>query len=154
MVIPIVCAGAGVVLLVERDRPEPLRTGLGALLGVIGFCGLGELAEGAPPLTFHPSRALEAAGGWVGAVVGHPLHAGIGTAGSAVLFAALVFVAALIATGISLATFGRAVRSGAGALASTLASWWSSASLLHADRGSGDEPVARTAPRPGPARRP
>ncbi len=52
VVIPILCAGAGVVLLVERDRPEPLRTGLGALLGVIGFCGLGELAEGAPPLTF------------------------------------------------------------------------------------------------------
>jgi S-DNA-T family DNA segregation ATPase FtsK/SpoIIIE len=146
VVIPIVCAGAGVVLLVERDRPEPLRTALGALLGVIGFCGLGELAEGAPPLTFHPSRALEAAGGWVGAVIGHPLHAGIGTAGSAVLFAALVFVAALIATGISLATFGRAVRSGAGALASTLASWWSSASLLQATEGSGDEPVARTAP--------
>ena len=146
VVIPIVCAGAGAVLLVERDRPDPLRIGLGALLGVVGLCGLGELAEGDPPLTLHPSRAMEAAGGWVGAVFGHPLHAGIGTAGSAVLFAALVFVAALIATGISLATFGRAVRSGAGALTSTLASWWSSTSLLHPAEGSGDEPAAPPAP--------
>ncbi len=146
IIIPIVCAGAGVVLLVERDRPDPLRTGLGALLGVIGFCGLGELADGTPPFSFHPSRASEAAGGWVGALVGHPLHAGIGTAGSAVLFAALVFVAALITTGVSLATFGRGVRSGAGALGSTLASWWRSAPLVHPDDDSGDEPVARTTP--------
>ena len=49
-------------------------------------------------------------------LVGHPLHAGIGSAGAAILFVALIVVAGLIATGVSLATFGHAVRVGAGAL--------------------------------------
>jgi S-DNA-T family DNA segregation ATPase FtsK/SpoIIIE len=131
ILIPIVTAGAGVVLLVERDRPEPLRTGIGAALGVIGFCGLGQLAKDNPP--FQPSIGLRQAGGWVGALVGRPLHAGIGSAGSGVLFVALVFVAGLIATGVSLATFGRIVRTGTTALGSTLASWWNSGTQIDVD---------------------
>ena len=131
ILIPIVTAGAGVVLLVERDRPEPLRTGIGAALGVIGFCGLGQLAKDNPP--FQPSIGLRQAGGWVGALVGRPLHAGIGSAGSGVLFVALVFVAGLIATGVSLATFGRIVRTGAAALGSTLASLWNSGTQIDVD---------------------
>jgi S-DNA-T family DNA segregation ATPase FtsK/SpoIIIE len=128
-VVPIVAAGAAVVLLVERERPEPLRTGIGAVLGLVGFCGLGELANGVPRFGFHPSHALRVAGGWVGALVGRPLHAGIGSAGAAVLFVALVMVAVLIATGVSLATFGRGVRIGAVAAGSTLASWWKGGAL-------------------------
>ena len=55
-------------------------------------------------------RTVRVAGGWVGALVGHPLHAGLGTAGAAVLFVALVVVAVLIATGVSLASFGAAAQ--------------------------------------------
>ena len=124
ILIPLIAIGAGVVLLVERDGPEPVRTCLGAALGIVGFCGLGQLAKSNPP--FSPSVDLRQAGGWVGALVGRPLHAGIGSAGSGVLFVAFVFVAALIATGVSLATFGRIVGSGAGAIGSTLSSWWNS----------------------------
>jgi S-DNA-T family DNA segregation ATPase FtsK/SpoIIIE len=131
ILIPLVSAGAGVVLLVERDRPEPLRTGIGAALGVIGFCGLGQLAKNNPP--FQPSNGLRQAGGWVGALVGRPLHAGIGSAGAGVLFVALVLVAGLIATGVSLATFGRIVRTGAAAFGSTLASWWNSGTQIEVD---------------------
>jgi S-DNA-T family DNA segregation ATPase FtsK/SpoIIIE len=149
ILIPIVTAGAGVVPLVERDRPEPLRTGIGAALGVIGFCGLGQLAKDNPP--FRPSIGLRQAGGWVGALVGRPLHAGIGSAGSGVLFVALVFVAGLVATGVSLATFGRIVRTGAAALGSTLASWWNSGTQIDVDET--DERVvtskrAKVAPAP------
>jgi S-DNA-T family DNA segregation ATPase FtsK/SpoIIIE len=122
IIIPLVSVGAAIVLLLERERPEPLRTGLGALLGVVGFSGLGELANGDP--TFHQSQQLRDAGGWIGVLVGHPLRAGIGSAGAAILFIALIVVAGLIATGVSLATFGHAVRVGAGAVGSTLASWW------------------------------
>src|SRR6202034_2381321 len=43
IIVPLVCAGAGVVLLVERERPDPLRTGLGAALGLVGVCGLAGL---------------------------------------------------------------------------------------------------------------
>ncbi len=124
ILIPLIAIGAGVVLLVERERPEPVRTCLGAALGIVGFCGLGQLAKGNPP--FRPSVDLRQAGGWVGAIVGRPLHAGIGSAGSGVLFVALVFVAALIATGVSLATFGRIVGNGARVIGSTLTSWWNS----------------------------
>ena len=126
IIIPLVSAGAGVVLLIERERPEPLRTGLGAILGIVGFCGLGELAKGTPSLSdSQPLLAtLRQAGGWVGALVGHPLRAGIGSAGAAVLLVVLIFVAGLIATGVSLATFGRGVSTVGGAVGATLASWW------------------------------
>jgi len=137
VLLPILSAGAGIVLLIERERPEPLRTGLGATLGIIGFCGLGELADHHPPLS--RSSQLHTGGGWIGALVGHPLWAGIGTAGAVVLFVAVVFVAALIATGVSLATFGRGVRIGAGAVGSTLASWWNSG--LQMDTDEDDEEV-------------
>jgi S-DNA-T family DNA segregation ATPase FtsK/SpoIIIE len=144
IIIPLVSVGAGIVLLLERERPEPLRTGLGALLGVVGFCGIGELANRDP--TFHQSQGLRSAGGWIGVLVGHPLHAGIGSAGAAVLFIALILVAGLIATGVSLATFAHAVRVGAGAVGTTLASWWNSGVLTDEDDEEGepeDEPVAK-----------
>jgi S-DNA-T family DNA segregation ATPase FtsK/SpoIIIE len=133
ILIPIISVGAGVVLLLERERPEPLRTGLGAALGIIGFCGLGELAKQPLP-SFQPVSQLRLAGGFVGALVGRPLHAGIGTAGSAVLFVALVFAAGLIATGISLATFGRLVHTGARAVVTTMASWWNSGAVPADDK--------------------
>jgi DNA segregation ATPase FtsK/SpoIIIE, S-DNA-T family len=125
-VLPIVCVGAGVILLVERDRPDPLRTGLGSALGLVGICGLAELANGTPAIG---DSAVKDAGGWIGALLGHPLAAGIGTAGASVVFVALVIVAILIATGIALATCGRALRTTARAVASTLSSWWKGGAL-------------------------
>jgi S-DNA-T family DNA segregation ATPase FtsK/SpoIIIE len=144
VIIPLVSVGAATVLLLERERPEPLRTGLGALLGVVGFSGLGELANGDP--TFHQSQQLRDAGGWIGVLVGHPLRAGIGSAGAAILFIALIVVAGLIATGVSLATFGHAVRVGAGAVGTTLASWWNAGLLKDGDEDEEEEeeePVAK-----------
>jgi S-DNA-T family DNA segregation ATPase FtsK/SpoIIIE len=144
IIIPLVSVGAAIVLLLERERPEPLRTGLGALLGVVGFSGLGELANGDP--TFHQSQQLRDAGGWIGVLVGHPLRAGIGSAGAAILFIALIVVAGLIATGVSLATFGHAVRVGAGAAGTTLASWWNAGVLKDGDDDEEEEeqePVAK-----------
>jgi S-DNA-T family DNA segregation ATPase FtsK/SpoIIIE len=137
ILIPLVSVGAAIVLLLERERPEPLRTGLGALLGVVGFCGLGELFNRDP--TFHQSQQLRDAGGWIGVMVGHPLHAGIGSAGAAVLFIALILVAGLIATGVSLATFGHAVRVGAGAVGATLVSWWNAGVLTDEEEEEEEE---------------
>ena len=144
IIIPLVSVGAAIVLLLERERPEPLRTGLGALLGVVGFSGLGELANHDP--TFHQSQQLRDAGGWIGVLCGHPLRAGIGSAGAAILFVALIVVAGLIATGVSLATFGHAVRVGAGALGTTLASWWNAGVLKDEDddeEEDEEEPVVK-----------
>ncbi|HVA10485.1 MAG TPA: DNA translocase FtsK 4TM domain-containing protein, partial [Acidimicrobiales bacterium] len=83
VILPLVSAGAGTVLILERERPDPLRTGIGAALGLVGVCGLAELAQGAPKLSSSP--AVRGAGGWVGVIVGRPLHAGIGSAGASVL---------------------------------------------------------------------
>ncbi|HWE65515.1 MAG TPA: DNA translocase FtsK 4TM domain-containing protein [Acidimicrobiales bacterium] len=132
VVVPVVCAGAGVVLLLERERPDPLRTGLGAALGLIGICGLAELAKHSP--TIHDAHAMKLAGGWVGALIGHPLRAGIGAAGAAVLFVAVVIVAVLIATNVSLASFGRGLRVGSTAVGRTMSTWWKGGPL-----GEGDD---------------
>src|ERR1017187_1264303 len=152
-VLPLVCAGAGVILLVERERPDPLRTGLGSALGLIGICGLAELAHGTPGIR---EAGVKDAGGWVGALVGHPLAAGIGTAGASVVFVALIIVAILIATGIALATCGRALRIAAGAVGSTLASWWKGGALDDGETTDGaikevpDTPAPKVVPEPQP----
>jgi S-DNA-T family DNA segregation ATPase FtsK/SpoIIIE len=122
IILPVVGAGAGLALLLDKNRPDPLRTGIGAALGVIGLCGVAELAKGSPKLT--ASSHLRDAGGWLGALVGHPLHAGLGAAGAAVVFVALVIIAVLIATSVSLASFGRGLRTAGGATGRTVLSWW------------------------------
>src|SRR5580704_3706125 len=123
--LPLVAAGAGVVLLVDRgpragrddkERDEtaagadPWRLAVGTVLAVLGVCGLFELAKHTP--LFSDSHGLKDAGGYLGAVVGRPLHSGLGTAGAAVLLCAVVLVALLIATGVSVASVGRALRTG------------------------------------------
>ncbi|HEX3794606.1 MAG TPA: DNA translocase FtsK 4TM domain-containing protein [Acidimicrobiales bacterium] len=149
IILPLVCAGAGVVLLVERERPDPLRTGLGAALGLIGVCGLAELAKGAPRIT--NSQGLRKAGGWVGALIGHPLRAGIGSAGAAVLFVAVVVVAVLITTGVSLASFGRGVRLAASAIGRTIWTWWKGGPLDESEQEPEVRPVRTRAPKAVPA---
>ena len=125
--LPLVAAGAGVALLVDRgprarrdderdegDEPsagaDPWRLAVGTVLAVLGVCGLFELAKHTP--MFSNSHGLKNAGGYLGAVVGRPLHSGLGTAGAAVLLGAVVLVALLIATGVSVASVGRALRTG------------------------------------------
>ena len=80
----------------------------------------------------------------MGALVGHPLAAGIGTAGASVVFVALIIVAVLIATGIALATCGRALRIAAGAVGSTLASWWKGGALDDQTERRHDQRRSRT----------
>ena len=140
-------AGAGLVLLIERERPDPLRTGLGSALGLIAICGLAELAKGDAGLGALAGD-LRNAGGWLGALVGHPLHAGLGTAGAAVLFVAVVIVAVLIATGVSLASAGRGsphVRRTL-AVGRTLLTWWRGGPLT--DLGVDAQDAAEPEPEP------
>ena len=121
VLLPLVALGAGAALLFDRPRhdddedeehegADPWRLAVGSVLGVLGICGLAELAKGSP--SFSNSPALKDAGGFLGAAVGRPLHAGIGSAGAGVLLVAVIFVAILVATGVSLATAGHALGSG------------------------------------------
>jgi S-DNA-T family DNA segregation ATPase FtsK/SpoIIIE len=143
VILPLVSAGAAAVLILERERPDPLRTSLGAALGLVGVCGLAELVQGAPKLSSSP--AVRGAGGWVGVIVGRPLHAGIGSAGASVLFVALVIVAVLIATGVSLQSFGRGIRVTALALGRTASTLWKGGPLTDMDADAEGDSSARPA---------
>jgi S-DNA-T family DNA segregation ATPase FtsK/SpoIIIE len=133
--LPLIAFGAGIALLVDRkprteddERDEqavgadPWRMAVGAVLGLLGVCGLAELAKHTP--SFSNSTALKGSGGYLGALAGRPLHAGLGTAGAAVVLVAVVLVAILIATGVSIASAARASRRGAVATGQTAASLW------------------------------
>ena len=106
----------------EHEGADPWRLAVGTLLGLLGVCGLAELAKGAP--SFSDSHALRDAGGYLGGVVGRPLHAGLGTAGAAVLLVAVVLVAVLVATGVSLASVGRALGAAVTAAGRTAGALW------------------------------
>ena len=138
MLLPFVALGAGAALLFDRPRrddadddedmdedhegADPWRLAVGSVLGVLGICGLAELAKGSP--RFSNSAALKDAGGFLGAAVGRPLHAGIGSAGAGVLLVAVIFVAILVATGVSLATAGHALGSAARNVGRTFSALW------------------------------
>ncbi len=133
VLLPLVAVGAGCALLFDRrprdedeehtgEGADPWRLGVGIVLGLLGVCGLAELAKGAPRLS--DSQALRQGGGYLGAVVGRPLHAGLGSAGATVLLVAVVVVAILVATGASLASVGRGLRTGAVATGRAAAELW------------------------------
>ena len=131
VLLPLVAVGAGLTLLIDRggraddedaEGADPWRLAVGTVLGLLGVCGLAEVAKGAPPLS--ASHSLRDAGGYLGAIVGRPLHAGLGPAGAAVLLVAVVLVAILIATGVSLAALGRSLHVAATSTARTAKSLW------------------------------
>ncbi|HEY6426318.1 MAG TPA: DNA translocase FtsK 4TM domain-containing protein, partial [Acidimicrobiales bacterium] len=156
VLLPLLAVGAGVDLLVDREDPDeetegadPWRLAVGSVLGVLGICGLAELAKGSPSL--HASHDLREAGGYLGALVGRPLHAGLGGAGAAVLLVAVVLVALLVGTGVPLASVGRAVRTGGAATGRTLRSAWRGKPIVVttiADAPLEEDEVTSSAPPP------
>ena len=157
VLLPLVTVGAGCALLFDRpprrddeyddfdeyddedgrrrgEGADPWRLGVGIVLGLLGICGLAELAKGAPRLS--ETHALREGGGYLGAIVGRPLHAGIGPAGATVLLLAVVVVAILVATGASLASVGRGLRTGTVAAGHLAAELWRGKPLVIVPEGS------------------
>ena len=144
--LPPVLVVAGVWILVGRRRPDPLRTVLGALLALLAVCGLAELAGGSP--TVHASTAeLSGAGGWFGVAAGHSLQLAIGTAGAAVVLVAVLLVAVVLSTGLSLARIGRAFVQGARAMGRAVRTWWAGGPM---GTGAPTAPAGDLQPPPGP----
>jgi len=149
VLLPLVSFGAGLALLLDRasrddddeehEGSDPWRLAVGTVLGLLGICGLAELAKGTPP--FSDSGALRDAGGYLGAAVGHPLHAGLGSAGAAVLLVAVILVAVLVATGVSLATAGRALGSASKNIGRTFAALWQGRPFVISSDLGADAPV-------------
>ena len=161
VILPLVAVVAGVALLwdgggrAHRDRDDeadpgtdPWRLAVGTVLGLLGICGLAELAKDTPRLS--ASHSLRDAGGYVGAVVGRPLHAGLGTAGAAVLLVAVVLAAILIATGVPLASAARALAGAAAALGRTAGALWEGKPFVIAPDGVADDATPSASPDPTP----
>ena len=162
VLLPLVALGAGLDVLFDRgaahdeehaqenadahaerlDGADPWRLAIATVLGLLAVCGLAELAKHAPPLS--DARSLRQAGGYLGAAVGHPLHAGLGTAGATVVLVALVVAAVLIATGVPLATVGRSLRRAAVATGHVAAEVWRGKPLVvHGTSGEDEALPAR-----------
>ena len=92
--------GIVAILLVTRDRLEPSRLWVGGTVGLLSLSGLAGLTRGNPPIN-APAAALRKSGGIVGALIGHSLSLAIGSIGAAIVLVALLFVAVVIATGIT-----------------------------------------------------
>ncbi|MGO9458135.1 MAG: DNA translocase FtsK 4TM domain-containing protein [Acidimicrobiales bacterium] len=121
--LPPLAIAAGVLIIAGRHRPEPVRTVVGAALGLCALAGLCELAGGSPTLG-ATTGDLRSAGGYLGALVGRPLELGLGTAGAVVVLVAAVVVAVVLSTGVSLGTFGRGVAAGATTAGRGVRRWW------------------------------
>jgi S-DNA-T family DNA segregation ATPase FtsK/SpoIIIE len=88
-----------------------VRVGLGVLLILLAAVGLLHFAGSAPALA-DPVDALRDAGGYLGAVVGVPLSAAIGTAGAGIVLIAVLAFGLLLASGLSLHEVGGSLRIG------------------------------------------
>ena len=126
--VPPVAAAVGVLLVAGRRGDddgsgggagaEPARAIIGASVTLLAVAGLAALAGGSPPLGSSTSM-LSSAGGWVGAIVGNPLRSALGGFGATTVLLALLVVATVVFTGMSVSTAAgavvRAVRWGAAA---------------------------------------
>jgi len=110
-VVPLSCAGAGVRLVMGPLEREKARVAIGLVLTVTAVSGLADVAGGAPRLTASAAQ-LAGAGGWVGVVAGNPLRHGIGTFGASVVLMALLLLALVLFTGVTLRRAATAVAGG------------------------------------------
>jgi S-DNA-T family DNA segregation ATPase FtsK/SpoIIIE len=113
--VPPAFAAAGAMLIAGQPRHEPARAAVGLVLTLASVAGLADLAGGAPRLTASTTR-LSDAGGFIGAAIGNPLRSGLGDWGASVVLLALVTLALVLFTGVTV----RAALSGVGRAASEL----------------------------------
>jgi S-DNA-T family DNA segregation ATPase FtsK/SpoIIIE len=106
--LPAVLIGVGVALVKEGVSQHRVRLVLGWVISAVGLLGFLHLVRG-PGRWSTSLDDLGRAGGWLGAVVGEPLAAVIGSWGAGVVFVAVAVAGALIATGTSLMQAGRLV---------------------------------------------
>jgi len=118
--LPLVLIAVGVRLMVgqgesddDHPRREPARAVIGGTLTLLAVAGFAGLAGGSPPLR-STTAELSAAGGWVGALVADPLGSALGGFGAVTVLVAVLLVALLLFTGVSVRTaasgVARAVR--------------------------------------------
>jgi S-DNA-T family DNA segregation ATPase FtsK/SpoIIIE len=101
--VPPAFVAAGAMLIAGRPRHEPARAAIGLVVTLASVAGLADLAGGAPRLTASSTR-LAGAGGFIGAAMGNPLRSGLGDWGASVVLLALVTLALVLFTGVTVRT--------------------------------------------------
>ncbi len=119
-VVPVALGAVVVLALAPALELDVVRVTWGVLLGLVGVSGLGDLAGGRPGW-LAGSRALDRAGGWLGVIVGGGLSRAIGWIGSVAVLVAVVIVAVMLTTGISLSRLAHGLRRAAVGLGRALA---------------------------------
>jgi S-DNA-T family DNA segregation ATPase FtsK/SpoIIIE len=114
-VLPISLVLAGVALAAKRIRHGVLASTAFLALVILAASGLGEIFGGTPKLS-SSLTALGDAGGYLGALVGRPVDALVGTAAAAVIFVLVAFLGAVLLLGIPLQVAFRAIGQNARAL--------------------------------------
>ncbi|HUO47279.1 MAG TPA: DNA translocase FtsK 4TM domain-containing protein, partial [Acidimicrobiales bacterium] len=160
--LPVACVAAGILLVVGRPRHEPARTVLGLALSLTAVAGLADLAGGSPRLG-APVSALSGAGGWLGSAVGGPLRAGLAGFGAAVVLLAVLALALVLFTGITLKAVGRTLVGGGSRLWEAARAAWDARATRPEDTvvqmpapsapnwGEEPAPMADQVPDPAPA---
>ncbi len=135
--VPVACVAGGVLLVSGRTGREPARSVLGLVLSLVAVAGMAGLLHGSPPVS-APGRRLSGAGGWLGALVAHPLQQALSGWGASVVLVALLALALVLFTGVTL-------RRAASALATVAAFLWHL--LRPPARPGADIPAPATRPR-------
>ena len=110
-VVPLALAGVVVATLMPSRDVDAVRVVWGIAVGLVGVSGIGDLAGGRPGW-LAGRAALSSAGGWLGVGVGGGLDRVVGWIGALVILIAIVVVAVVLVTGVSLATIGHVLAGG------------------------------------------
>ena len=153
LLVPAVVLAVGVRMVVGRredgqGRGEPVRAVIGGSLALVAVAGLASLAGGSPGITAS-TRLVAGAGGWLGAVVGDPLRAGLEGVGAATVLVAVLVVALVLFTGVTVRRAVTALLAASSAVAAAVRPGGSAVPSA-GDEAAGDVVDHRTsAPLPG-----
>ncbi len=104
--VPVVLVAVGVSFLRKGRSAGPFQLVIGWAMMSLAVLGLLQVARGAERFS-DAADGIDEAGGWVGALVGVPLEALLGTAGAAVVLVTAFAGGALLVTRTSIKTFAQ-----------------------------------------------
>ena len=121
--LPVILLGVGAGMLFGKLEAERVRFGAGLTLGLVGVSGLTNFI-GKQPHFSSSTAELSKTGGWLGVAIGGGLKHGVGIAGALVVLAAVLLIAILVLTGVTLRSLVSALWSAPRFIGATIARWW------------------------------
>ena len=138
--LPLLTGFAASMLFVNREDVELRRIWIGGAISLGAVSGLFGLSGGRPSLS-APTQELRAAGGYLGALIGHTLAAGVGGLGAAIILLVALFVALVLITGLPLKVLGQKLGASVSWMAAMAQRWWTGGDLSDKVKEAWVEPV-------------